>query len=238
MKKIYLALFIAFTTAITAQAQLAIEGGLNMANMAFKVPAGLALATTYKAGAALGIAVDMMLVDHIYFQPGLFFEQAGATVTSVPEGSYTINTVTIPLNIEYKTGEKCGARFFFGVGAYYAAYISGSVHSDASQYYPAVDGDIKFGESIKSADMGIGLNVGYQLKKHFYGRLHYQQGLTNIGMTNDVKVTTSALGVTIGFLLGRCSGNGGNTVFGRNKGNHWRGMSKSKYSRRPKYGHY
>jgi hypothetical protein len=238
MKKIYLALIIAFTATCPAHAQLAIEGGLNMANMAFKVPTGFALATTYKAGAAMGIAVDMLLVDHIYFQPGLFFEQAGATITSVPEGSYTINTVTIPLNVEYKTGEKCGARFFFGAGAYYAAYTGGSMHRDAFQNFPATDGNIQFGQAIKSADFGIGLNVGYQLKKHFYGRLHYQQGLTNLGMTNDIKVTTSAIGATLGFLFGRCSGNRGNSAFGRSKGNHWRGMSKSRYSTRPKYGHY
>ena len=240
MKNIGLTILTIALTATIACAQVGAELGLNMANMAIKSKAGTAK-TSYKPGFAIGIPADIALGPHMYFQPGAFFEMSGCKFAGPPTGKYAINTVTIPLNFEYKSGEKCGSRFFVGIGPYIGYNVGGSYGTDAYGFVPATDVTLKIGtgkeDQLKALDIGAGINFGYILKVRLYARAHYQMGFTDLNPaadgTNTVK--TSAFGITLGYLFGKCNPSGNVPGFKVKGGNHWRGMSKSKYSRKPRY---
>ena len=224
---------VAMATAV--RAQIALEAGLNMSNMAIKA-GDTKLTTGFKAGGVAGILADIHMGGQVYFQPGFFYQSAGCNITSTPAGDYTVTTVTVPINFVYKTGEKCGARWMFGFGPYIADNVSGTFSRDAYGPLPGGSGSLVFGsdpkDNLKGLDMGINAGVGYQTKKHFYFRLRYQLGLANLSPTSDGQssIKTTAIGVSIGYLFGSCAERG--YGFGSSGGSHWRGMSKSKYSRR------
>lgn len=226
MKNICAALLLLFVSG-TANAQFAIEGGLNMANMSIK-QGDNKLKTAFNTGAAFGILDGINIDGHVYFEPGFFFATAGCKITGTPSGAYDLTTLTFPLNIQYKSGDKCGTRWLLGAGPYICKLMSGTYTLDAVYPMPAVSGSLSIGTDIKSVDYGIGVNAGYQLRQHFYLRAHYQMGLANLNPSNDSKNTikTSALGVTIGYAFSGCR-SGGGRGHGRDY-SHWRGIKKGR----------
>jgi len=217
MKKIILSLLCIAAIGTTAKAQLAIapELGLNMANITGKSD-GTTVNTKMKAGIGLGAVIDLGLTDNIYFQPGLFYEMTGCSFTDEPTGKYSINTITIPLNFEYKTGKEGGNRFFVGIGPYIAVNFSGTYSFDAlGGYSSGSSGSLKIGsaktdpntgtggDDVKALDLGAGINIGYLVANGFYFRLHYQIGFTNLDPDGDANNTmySSAFGATVGFYL-------------------------------------
>jgi hypothetical protein len=239
MKKIRLTLLLAVAVA-TAHAQVGFELGLNMANLAIKEN-NTSVPTKFKPGFAIGIPAGIMVSPHVYFEPGLFYDMTGCKLTGPPTGKYSINTITFPLNIEFKTGEKCGGRFFIGLGPFIGYNVGGSVTTDAYGVEPSTTTTLAIGtaktDNLKMIEVGAGINFGYQLKKRIYARAHYQIGLTDLNPNSDGNNTlkSSAFGVTVGYLFGRCDPYRHVSGFGGGGGNHWRGMSKSKYSRKPRY---
>ena len=235
MKKIIIVILFIITAGKITYGQIAFESGLNMANLALKA-GGTKVNTSFKPGFAFGVVADTRLSQHIYFQPGAFYEMTGCKTTTDPKGSYYLNTVNVPLNIEYKTGEKCGRRFFAGAGPYVSYNISGNYTTVAYDNIPSTSTPITIGtgntSNIKAVDMGVGVNVGYILKNKLYARARYQQGLINLfpNGNSDNSIKSSEIGVTIGYIFGKC--NAYHVHYARSPGSHWRGMSKSKYSRR------
>lgn len=240
MKNTGLTLLFIAVMATTASGQVGFELGLNMANLAFK-PSSPGFTTTYKPGFAIGIPADIALGRHIYFEPGVFYEMTGCKITSTPTGKYNITTITVPLNFQYKTGEKCGNRFFIGIGPYIGYNVGGNITYDSYDNFPAVTKTLKIGtdktDALTEIEYGAGLNFGYLFKKRLYARAHYQMGLSNLipDAPSNTSIKSSAFGITVGFLFGRCNSYGRAAGFGTGAGDHWRGMSKSKYSRKPRY---
>ena len=238
MKNLGLTFLFVASMATTASAQFGIEGGLNLANMAIK-SVGNKVPTQFKTGGAFGLTTNIAFSDHVYLEPGLFFDMNGCTITGPPKTYYTIYSVTIPLNIEYKSGEKCSSWFIAGIGPYIARNIGGDYYGDDVLGIPIDNISLKFGSSktdnFKALDLGFGVNMGYIIKKHLFFRFHYQMGLVNLlpNGDNDNSVKTSALGVTIGCLFGGCRSRSGGNPFNVRGGNHWRGLSEGRYSRRP-----
>jgi hypothetical protein len=197
MKKIFLSLLTVAIAATEANAQIAIapELGLNMANLAFK-PSG---STSMKAGAALGAIVDIGLTDNLFLQPGLFYEMTGCNFSG---GSFNINTITVPVDVEYKLGEAGSGRFFFGAGPYLGYNISGTAKGSGSSTSLKIGSDKT--DNIKAMDVGLGVNLGYMLASNLYFRGHYQFGFSNLDPSgaSGVSTKTSAIGVTIGYYLG------------------------------------
>jgi hypothetical protein len=222
------------------RAQVGAELGLNMANLAIKSD-GNSVKTTFKPGFAIGIPAGITVTPHVYFEPGLFFEMTGAKLTAQPTGKYSINTVTVPINIEFKTGEKCGGRFFIGIGPYIGYNVGGSYTANAYGILAATSVTLKIGtantDDLKALDAGAGINFGYQLKMRLYARAHYQMGFVDLNPAADGNnsLKTSAFGVTVGYMFGRCDPYSRVKGFGSGGGNHWRGMSKAKYSTKRRY---
>jgi hypothetical protein len=229
MNKFVFALFpvSVLTIKVSAQISFAPEVGLNVATMSMKVndlaSGSFTYGTEWKAGLAVGGVADIGITGNIYFQPGLFYEMTGVKLPAgyqlYSNGEWDINTLTIPLNFEYKTGEKGGNRFFIGTGPYigynfsagqnYNAGGTYNYYTNSTSYNPAYSGSLKIGNSagidfIKPLDLGWGINTGYQLAIGLYLRVHYQMGFTNLDPYSDKYdvYKSSAYGVTLGYLFG------------------------------------
>ncbi len=238
MKNTLIILLLPFLMVSTAQAQFMFEGGLNYTNLSLK-SAGLTTATKSKFGQAIGIAGFSLTTDnHIYFEPGVYFAATGAKVPGPPNGVIQLNTVNIPLNIEYKSGYKCGKRFICGIGPYLCEIMSGTYSYDAYDNRPAFSGTYTIsptnGFVLKKYEFGIGANIGYLFKQSFFFRAHYQQGFSNMNAIdpNNNSLKQSAMGLTIGYVIRGCGGNKGGGGFGSRGADHWRGIKKLKWSRR------
>lgn len=235
MRSTVLSLLLIATTPIIVHAQLGFEGGLNMANLDI-VSNGNTVGTAFKYGAAFGIIADVGIGGgHFYLEPGAYYQNSGATITDNPKGKYEINSFNFPLYIEYKTGERCGARFFVGAGPYISDNINGAYDITGGNGVPATTADIKIGVDFKQTDWGVGFNTGYIGNKHFYLKAHYQVGLANELQNGDSKnsIKQSSGGIVIGYFIRGCN-RGSWSGGGRRGGNHWRGVKKGRWSTKQK----
>ncbi len=201
MKKIILSLLAVgmLSSAANAQIVFAPELGLNLANLAVKT-GGASLSTSMKAGLGIGANVEIGLTDNLFLQPGLFYEMTGCNFSG---GSINVNTITIPVNVNYKLGDEGDNRFFFGVGPYLGYNISAK--SKVGSTSTTIDiGTDKAKDGLKPMDFGAGVNVGYILANGLFFRAHYQFGFANLDPISDAdnSMKTSAIGITAGYYLG------------------------------------
>ena len=219
MKKICLLLLLLITLKSAVHAQIGFEGGINFANLSIKEN-GEKLATKYLIGAALGMFADIRLGDggHMYFEPGAYYHTNGAKVTGPPSWKYIIGAGSFPLDIEYKSGEKCGQRFFVGIGPYFGYNINNSSEI--------------WGNYLENIDFGLGLNLGFIGKKHLYIRGRYQFGLRNELPNGDSKnsIKQQYGCITLGYMIRGCRRSNGYGGSGGRSGNHWRGLRHSRWS--------
>jgi Outer membrane protein beta-barrel domain len=237
MKRIFITLLvITFATGISS-AQFAFEGGLCMPNMKIKA-AGSSVSTSMVYKGNIGLLWDFSLGGKIFFEPGLAFEMGGCKVTSDPKTEYNLNIADIQLDLLYKSGERCGKRFFFGAGVNRINILGGSFSQEAFKGAEARSGSIKIGTGtdavLKSSCFGMNVNVGYVFKRHFYARVKYIMGLENVQANGDAdnSIKTSAICVNLGFYISRCSEGGSYISLGRGGRDHWRGVKKLRNSRR------
>ena len=240
MRKFIFALLLLVSAGTAAQAQISAETGLSMANLSFTAP-NTSVSTSMKPGATFGLVADMRFGTHIYFEPAVFYDMAGCKF-STPAGTYSISRMNIPVNIEYKSGIRCGNRLMVGVGLFFGNILAASYSKKVSGTEKDSTVVYKIGSDntsdIKQLDLGFGFNIGYQLKQKFYFRASYQKGLANLypnGGT-DYSIKSSNIGLTVGYVFIRCKPRKGQDPFRIQERDHWRGLSKGKYSRRLKYG--
>lgn len=244
MRNICFTLFFIALITTDANAQFALEGGYNNASMAITLNK-VKIATKPLKGANFGMAADLCIDEHrhYYFQPGLFYQMGGSVIPATKpkesEGGYNMNLFDLHLNIEYKSGQKCGARFTLGGGPVITYYISGSYDIPAHDKLPRKSGDLLIGteprDDLRQRGLGLGINVGYQFKRHTYIRGFFNKGLSNVRAVGgpDNRIKTSSLGINIGYLFANCGSKKSHLVFARDKTReHWRGLSKGRYSRR------
>lgn len=241
MKKFTLLLLFIACTIIT-HAQFSFEGGLNMSNLDIKA-AGTKVPTQYKAGGSFGMVGGIPFTDerHVYLEIGAFYQTDGAKVTTKPEWTFSLTSITFPINIEYKSGNRCGKRFFAGAGPYIRKNLTGSAYAITAGSNGTVTAgytDLKIGTDIKATDIGFGINVGYLGRKHWYIRANYMIGtkdnLVSGNDENHVKQTTA--GLTIGYVFRNCRiANGWSRRDRAEFSNHWRGIKKLHWSNKSTY---
>ena len=217
MKGIILVLFSALTAASSANGQIAIapEAGLNLSDLAIKSNGSTWNATT-KGGLRIGGVADISLTNNLYLQPGLFFMKNRCLVkqpdyfgTGTIDQAYSLNTLELPVNLEYKFGRPGGNRFFVGAGPYVGYNMSGKVISSGVSRGMSIGTDKPTaqgpGDDVKRIDIGAGLNVGYQFKNGVFAKAQYQMGVSNLSPTADANnsIRSSSFGITVGYFLGK-----------------------------------
>jgi hypothetical protein len=196
------------------------EFGLNLPDMALQ-SGGQTISTSIKPGLALGGIVDYGITNHFYLQPGLFYLMNGCNIStgyfyypgyqnSYSPISYFLNTFQLPVNLLFKFGKPGRFRLFFGIGPYIAYNISGalaistiaSIKGIANESTALTIGGGSKPYDIKPWDYGAGINAGYQFDMGLLVRIHYQVGFANLTAVPNSTYTTSALGLTVGYLFG------------------------------------
>jgi hypothetical protein len=198
------------TIAKTTNAQISIapEFGINFASLGI-ISSGKRISHAYsfnspvfKYGIGAGGIIDYDFDDHIYIEPGLFYEMTGAKISENGANvTYNINTLEIPINAEYKFGkQKNGSYYFFGIGIYAADNISGKLSDGQSR---TLDIGSAANDDIKAIDIGAGLNIGIVAKNHYLFRMHSQVGILNLSpaSNSDNSIKTYAFGITIGYFV-------------------------------------
>lgn len=191
--------------ACSAQVGFGVEAGLNFSQYNVQFTDGTKNNNLKLAG-RYGLLSEFAISDNFYFQPGFFYATNGYK-HNLQGGyeKYVINSVEVPLNIEYKIGELGNPRIFVGAGPYIAYNKAGfyKIHIDRK-----VDSrrDLRIGsgatDDFKRWDMGFGVNVGYQFIPALLVRARWQMGLNDqsTGFANN-SAHLMTFGITAGYLF-------------------------------------
>jgi len=215
MKKVlfFLLCMTVLKTGLAQNMGLGIEGGLNMATMTEKA-SGETITSNYLAGGRAGVMVDLGITNNFYVQPGVFFAMNGTSISNVSESvggvtvsssttqTFSVYSIELPLNLEYKFGEMGGPRFFVGVGPYVAYNLSATAAAGGHSVTEKI-GSTAGTDQLAALDYGAGVNLGFQLACGLYFRAQYQMGFANLQPGGGSSTTTtSSIGLSVGYLFG------------------------------------
>ena len=230
MKKLVFSCLSALLLSGAAKAQLSYgpELGANLSNYRVEFPGFFPPTTLPIPGVHVGGIANYRFNDHLAIEPGAFFSINGIKYTYdlFIIGSITavahLNTIRVPLNVNYTFGEPGGNRFFVGAGPFLGINLGGSARATAHTAFPIADSFLlaavgtsdssqkitagnDSSDYIKRFDFGVGVNVGYQLRSGLFFRAGYTRGLLN--MTPAAGGQTSAIhsvnySLSVGFLFG------------------------------------
>jgi hypothetical protein len=214
MKKIVFAstALILCTLGSYAQIGFGVEAGVNASDYTVK-KGGNTAATDFRYGARFGLLSDLALSDNFYFQPGVYYLSGGYKMKVTGADVETIiHTIQIPLNVQYKIGVLGSNRLFVGAGPYISWNKDGTFHVVAT----GIDSrsDLKIGSTVsdqmKSIDLGLGANVGYQITEGLFVRMRYQKGFTQLdpGGVSGNTARSSGFCLSVGYLFYRKNNNG------------------------------
>lgn len=208
MKKLLLTIFsLPLCAGAFAQFSVGPEAGLLFSNYTGKSN-GETVNTKPVFGARFGATADLGLGSHFAVQSGLLYVINGYQLDYfILSQKVTINTLEVPLNVFWKSGEPGDDRFFVGVGPYIGWNMSGKYKetgNGASETRSLNIGDKVGEDDSKRTDYGIGVNLGYQLSMGLFIRAHFQKGLANLqpGGNADNIAQNMNYGISFGYLFG------------------------------------
>ena len=202
MRMVLVVAMIAMVTAVSAQMNLGIKGGVNMSNFY-----GEELDDqNMKIGFHVGLAADYEFAYNSAIQTGLYFTTKGAKYSSSfgdASGEFTVNPMylQIPVHYAYKLDVTPGTRIVFHAGPY-AAYgvggkskFSASVGEVSGESEADVFGDDGF---LKNFDAGLGLGVGAEFGPMLLD-LGWDMGLINIADSENGDLKNQNAYLSIGY---------------------------------------
>jgi len=204
MKKMKLAavvVMLTMVTAVSAQVNLGIKGGVNMSNLVYDDEVD---DQNPKIGFNVGLALDYEFMPGSAIQTGLFFTTKGfkAENTSL-DAEYTENLMylQLPVHYAYKLDVTPGTRLVFHAGPYVAYGVGGSRKVDAGNLSGEWDVDDIFGDEARqydAFDAGLGLGVGAEFGS-FLLDLGWDLGLVNISNADNGNVKNQNAYLSVGF---------------------------------------
>jgi hypothetical protein len=207
MKYLYALLAILLPVSLCAQISIAPEVGLNVSNYIVKEK-GKHVNTSVKLGGRIGITAEKQLTNNLYLQPSLLY------VTNGYKGPfqtghviYIVNTIELPIMLQYKFCAPGRSRFFVGAGPYVSINKDGAMRVVVGSINSRRD--LGLGASviddIKIPDVGLRVNGGYQFYDGFYAKIHAQMGFLNMQPKGDEDNSKRHynFGVSFGYLLGK-----------------------------------
>ena len=233
MKKIFLALALTTSVALATQAQVYVQGGLNLANIT-KTKDGQTEKNNLLPSFNAGILGRLELVDMFSLESGVLLTGKGSKAETYFNNSNDyIKTkfnplyIEVPLNavvkIPFDAKGSSGSNFFFHAGPYAAVGIAGKSRQD-SKFGPLTSSstsNIKFSnddpltsqqedavyDKLKRFDFGLNFGGGVQLGKVIL-KANYGVGLTKINSTQsnnnaDDKNKYRTLSFSVGFPLSK-----------------------------------
>ncbi|HHU06974.1 MAG TPA: PorT family protein [Clostridiaceae bacterium] len=202
MRMMLVVAMLAMVTAVSAQMNLGIKGGVNMSNFY-----GEELDDqNMKIGFHVGLAADFDFAYNSAIQTGLYFTTKGAEYSSTFEdvsGEFTVNPMylQLPVHYAYKLDVTPGTRIVFHGGPYAAYGVGGKSKFSASVGDLGGEGEADvFGDDgfLKRFDAGLGLGVGAELGPILLD-LGWDMGLINIVDSEDGDLKNQNAYLSIGY---------------------------------------
>ncbi len=186
------------------------KAGVTFQNLTGKDLEGDKLNNDLRAGISAGVNAQIPIATDFYVQPGLEFNQKGAT----GDGSKTrINYLEVPISLVYKPTVGSG-HVIFGFGPYVGYAVGGKVKYDNGREY-----DVNFQNDMtltelssgnpyaRRLDAGANIFAGYEMSNKLSVQLNTQLGLAKInpaveGLSGDKSsVKNTGFGVTLGYRM-------------------------------------
>jgi hypothetical protein len=210
MKRIFLLATVAilFTQVALAQLKFGPEVGLNINKFDYSIAAD----ESNNMGLRIGLTTDIGL-GKLSVQPGLFYSMKGgeSDYTDVNGDKVELNTnlgyIEVPLLLQYKIGAGPG-MIFLGGGPTASIAVTGETKTSttpAGGTTTKVEEPIEFGSGITQmdrADIGLMLNVGYELNSGLFFRPFYNMGLSNLSNIGGITMKNNTIGISVGYLFG------------------------------------
>jgi len=228
MKKLFLAMLLTTTVALSTKAQIYVQGGLNLANIT-KTNDGQTEKNNILPSFNAGILGRLELDPMFDLESGLLLTGHGSKAeTYFTNGNYTKTKFSplylqVPLNAVVKIPLDKGSNVFFNAGPYIAMGIGGK--STREDHYFGVtstsSNSIKFSnddpftsqqddaayDKLKRFDFGLNFGGGFQFK-HLILKANYGLGLSKINSTqSDNTVNDKNKYRTLSFSVGIPLGN-------------------------------
>lgn len=199
MKKLRLTtvvVMLAVVTAVSAQVNLGIKGGINLSNLYDNDLDD----KNAKIGFHVGLATDYEFAYNMAIQSGLFFTTKGAKVVYdfpiIGEVDGTLNSLNfqVPVHFAYKADVTPGTRVVFHAGPYLAYGVGGKITSGGDEL-----GDT-FGDNglLKRFDAGLGLGVGAEVGA-FLIDLGWDMGLVNVANWDNGSIKNQSAYLSLGY---------------------------------------
>jgi len=231
MKKVFLGLLLTTTVAVTAQAQVYVQGGLNLANIS-ETKDGQTEKNNILPSFNVGILGRLPLADVFSLESGILLTGRGSKAeTYFNNGNDYIKTkfnplyLEVPLNavVKIPLGTKDSkTNLFFNAGPYAAIGIGGKSKRDVKilGITSTETSNIEFNDDdpttteqenarydrLKRFDFGLNFGGGFQFQ-HFIIKANYGLGLAKINSTEnnnneDDKNKYRTFSVSVGIPLG------------------------------------
>jgi hypothetical protein len=164
---------------VSAKVDFAPVAGLSFSNVKWHVP-HVPQKTDKITNPKFGFLLDWRMTPSIYFQPGVSYSGAGYGFKAGNQ-KVTLQTIEIPSNFEFKTGQPGSGRAIFGAGVF-AAY---SFRSAISSYNPGKKVEMLM---VNNLYFGGTVNAGYELAMGVFARVSYQtyfSGFSSLSAINE-----------------------------------------------------
>lgn len=196
------------TTCSMAQQKMGWEAGLISTNYIGAENGGI-IKLTAKPGLRAGFNMDFKLAQNLSLQGGLLFVTNGYRQNFFYTTATTnIQTIEMPLCLQFWSGRKKGQGFFIGGGPYIACNVSGQVsYEKGTSYYGyGGNGKISIGtktyDNIRPLDIGGIVNSGYEFTDGIFFRGYYQLGFSNLSNTTGNFLLNRNFGLCVGYMIG------------------------------------
>ena len=194
---------VTFISSSTSQVRLGLKAGLNLSSQNYD-NFGFEPDTKLLPGIMFGGIVEFGLGEKFSLGTGLQYHGKGAKISNgTDEVKYTINSLQIPLQIQFHSN-----GFFGAVGPYLGFAIGGKLTDSGDTE------DLNFGSSedddFSQSDYGINIEAGYEFgaNKNLRATAFYSLGLANVlpkdvqDLLDNESVNNTVIGVSLTYLFG------------------------------------
>jgi len=228
MKKLFLALLLTTTVAVSTKAQIYVQGGLNLANIT-KTNDGQTEKNNILPSFNAGILGRLELGPMFDLESGVLLTGRGSKAeTYFSNGNYTKSKfnplyIEVPLNAVVKIPLDKGSNIFFNAGPYAAIGIGGKSKTETKvgPLLSTSEKTIQFSnddpftsqqddaayDKLKRFDFGLNFGGGVQFK-HLILKANYGLGLAKINSTQSDNTVNDknkyrTLSFSVGIPLGK-----------------------------------
>lgn len=177
-----------------------IRAGLNMSNMTFSED-GISGSPDSRTSFHVGVTADIPLMQSLYVQTGLFFQNKGYKFDS---DNYTQTAkpmyFEIPVLASYRYDFSDAMQLQVNFGPYFGYGIGGKIKEESDYDNDEIDffGD-KEDDGCKRFNCGLQVGAGLTFSNHLYLGFSYQFGLSNISHESDFSLKDKNYMISLGY---------------------------------------